>query len=69
MLKELKDWKDPVAKDQQQITLEALAPKKPNWDLKEEYERRAEALRKQYDRACVELIRTSKFHNMYLLIV
>lgn len=41
------------------MTLEELAPRKANWDLKQDYGRRTEALQRQYERACTELIRTA----------
>lgn len=40
-----------------EVTLEELAPKRVNWDLKQDYERRTGSLQKEFDRACVELIR------------
>ena len=42
----------------EEVTLDELAPKKANWDLRQDYERRAAGLEKEYERACVELIRT-----------
>lgn len=59
LLADLKDWQDPaqrVATDGP-VTLESLAPKRPNWDLKEDWERRYAPLQKEYDRACVTLTR------------
>jgi hypothetical protein len=47
--------------DAGEVTLEELAPKKANWDLKQDYERRTAALQRDFDRACVELIRTIQF--------
>lgn len=44
-----------------EVTLEELAPKKANWDLKQDYERRTTTLQREFDRACVELIRTIKY--------
>lgn len=48
----------------EEVKLEDLAPKKANWDLRQDYERRTAPLQKQYERACAELIRT-KNHLKY----
>lgn len=42
----------------EEVTLDELAPKKANWDLRQDYERRTAGLDKEYERACVELIRS-----------
>ncbi len=40
-----------------EVTLDELAPRRANADLKQDYERRTESLRKAHELACIELIR------------
>lgn len=45
-----------IDKKTREVTLDDLAPKRPNWDLKEDLQKRSAPLKKEYDRACIELI-------------
>lgn len=74
MLKEAKTLEsltDQIGKGGE-VSLEELAPKRANWDLKQDYERRTASLQRDFDRACVELIRTLTckyiiFNNIFFM--